>query len=1092
MSLAVSPDRLQLPESLRRQLLDFRRRVWLIKMIEALCVAAMGIMVAYLLLFAVDRVVDTPTWLRGTLFAAAALGCAAIPLALHRWVWRQRQLEQLALLLARKHPLVGDQLLGIIELARNEFEQARSRQLCEAAIREVAKDAQSRDFRTAVPNPRHRLWVGLLTIPVAIAIALVALFPDAARNAWARLAPWSQASRYTFAALEPLPDHLVVPHGEPFSLTARLTEKSDWQPAVAAATLGSQPKVQAALKSGQYQFDLPAQIESGSLAIKVGDVDRSVKIEPTLRPEMTSIVADVKLPAYLGRAQGQHKDVRGGTISLVMGADVTFTATAGRDLASAKVDGTEMGLAGARFSSPAIRVEGPRTVEFRWRDTLGLEGKEPFTLTVTGREDEPPTIGCEDLPRQKVILDTELLSFKITAGDDFGVRRVGIEWQGAENPGISAAAHGERVLAAGGNDKETLQLGGTFSAKSLGIEPQPIQLRIFAEDYFPGRARVYSAPYTFYVLTAEQHAIWLTEQLSKWHRQSLEVRDREMQLYETNKQLRALASEELDQPENRRKVEAQAAAERSNGRRLSTLVSSGEDLVRQAMRNPEFGVGHLEKWAEMLQILKDISGNRMPSVADLLKQAAQSPTLAANGKPTTPTRMAGQVRASGTGKPSVPAEKQAPAKPAPPRVADVESSQNSPPDPLKPQAPTPSKGGTPPQKLATTILIGKPQNTTPPPPTPAEQKVDEAISKQQDLLAEFDKIAEELNRVLANLEGSTLVKRLKAASRTQYKIGGKVSDQLGATFGVSPTRQTSAPSKVLGEMAELESKGSHDVSVIMDDMQAYFERRGYMRFKTVLDEMRTQDVVGSLRVLGDDLKKENGLSIAQTEFWSDTLDRWAEDLVDPACNGSCPGGKSPDSLPPSIVLEVLQILEGEVNLREETRVAQQAKAATKPEEHKTTGRKLSDTQDKLEDRTSKVTQRIRELPNSAKFFGYEINLLSKVSTVMNEASEILVRPETGSTAIAAETEAIELLLQSKRINPKKGGGGGSTPGGGGTGSTKDSAIALLGGGQNDKEVREDHGIAQSTGDSGPALPEEFRAGLDEYFSRLEKAPASGK
>jgi hypothetical protein len=25
-----------------------------------------------------------------------------------------------------------------------------------------------------------------------------------------------------------------------------------------------------------------------------------------------------------------------------------------------------------------------------------------------------------------------------------------------------------------------------------------------------------------------------------------------------------------------------------------------------------------------------------------------------------------------------------------------------------------------------------------------------------------------------------------------------------------------------------------------------------------------------------------------------------------------------------------------------------------------------------------------------------------------------------------------------------------------------------------------------TGDSGPSLPEEFRAGLDEYFNRLER------
>src|SRR5208282_6789345 len=168
-------------------------------------------------------------------------------------------------------------------------------------------------------------------------------------------------------------------------------------------------------------------------------------------------------------------------------------------------------------------------------------------------------------------------------------------------------------------------------------------VRIFTEDYFPGRGRVYSPSHLLYVLSAEQHAIWLTEQLSKWHRQSLEVRDRELQLCETNKQLRALSPDELDKPEVRRRIENQAVAERTNGRRLTNLVGTGEDLVQQAMRNPEFAVAHLEKWAEMLQILKDIAANRMPSVADLLKQASQSP-LAAATTPSAKRPMAGVVR----------------------------------------------------------------------------------------------------------------------------------------------------------------------------------------------------------------------------------------------------------------------------------------------------------------------------------------------------------------------------------------------------------------------------------------------------------------
>lgn len=161
------------------------------------------------------------------------------------------------------------------------------------------------------------------------------------------------------------------------------------------------------------------------------------------------------------------------------------------------------------------------------------------------------------------------------------------------------------------------------------------------------------------------------------------------------------------------------------------------------------------------------------------------------------------------------------------------------------------------------------------------------------------------------------------------------------------------------------------------------------------------------------------------------------------------------------------------------------------EEHDREARRLSGTQGELRERIDKVVDRIRDLPESDQHFGQEIRLLQAVSQVMNEATDILGRPETGSEAIAAETEAIELLLQSKRINPKGGGGGGANPGGGGSGTTNDSALALLGSGVNEKEQREDTGVSQATGTSGPLLPEEFRAGLDEYFNRIEK-PSSRK
>jgi hypothetical protein len=881
MLLSSQQRRLELPESLRTQMFAFRRRVWAIKLVEAGCGAVFGVLLAYLAMFLLDRVWDTPASVRFGIFVSALVSCALVPLVLHRWIWRQRRLEQLARLLSRTHPSIGDQLLGIIELVGSESEQARSIALCEAAIQQVAERATARDFADAVPNPKHLRRAVLALGALGIGLGLLGLYPAAAANAWARfLMPWRDTPRYTFAMVEELPDQLVVAHGEPFSMTVKLAEQTVSRPTQAEVRVGVQPPVVAQLADGQYEFELPPQIDAVWLDVRVGDFTKRLRLKPTLRPELSAVVADIALPEYLGRTQSGKKDVRGGAVSLVNGSQATFVATATRELAAAKVNGQPISPRGATVVSPATLVNGNRQLEFQWQDRFRLGGKEPFVLTINGREDEAPSIACDGLPQRKVVLDSEHLSFKVTAQDDYGVKRVGMEWRGLDKTNFKNPAAGERVLSAGGPDKELLELAGTFSATSLGIEPQPLHVRLFVEDYFPGRERVYSPTYLLYVLNAEQHAIWLTEQLSKWHRQSLDVRDREMQLFETNKQLRQLSADELNQPDTRRRIETQAEAERANGRRLSNLVASGEDLVKQAMRNPEFGVGHLEKWAEMLQILKDIAGNRMPSVADLLKQAAQAPQLAQNA-PANKAPMAGQVRTASPGKSSAGLKEQPPKRNDVPSIVDVESSQQPPNPNDKQQA---SSGNSSPRLgLPTTMLAGGGKGGD---SCPAGQKMDEAVAKQQDLLAEFEKIADELNRVLANLEGSTLVKRLKAASRLQYRVAGRLGDQVSDSFGVPATASKEAQRNLFQELSNQEAKSSQDLSNIMDDMQSYFERRRFVQFKTVLDDMLRQDAIGSLRQLGDDLHKENGLSMAQCEYWSDTFDRWAEDLVEPAAGGT--------------------------------------------------------------------------------------------------------------------------------------------------------------------------------------------------------------
>ena len=73
------------------------------------------------------------------------------------------------------------------------------------------------------------------------------------------------------------------------------------------------------------------------------------------------------------------------------------------------------------------------------------------------------------------------------------------------------------------------------------------------------------------------------------------------------------------------------------------------------------------------------------------------------------------------------------------------------------------------------------------------------------------------------------------------------------------------------------------------------------------------------------------------------LDRWAEELV-AASNCECKGGGDGDSLPPEIILKVMQVLRDEMQLRDETREAENSKPAVEVYQHKKLALALSETQ----------------------------------------------------------------------------------------------------------------------------------------------------
>lgn len=1106
-----------LPPILEAKLGDFRRRVWVVKLAEGFLAGLFGIALSYLLVFALDRLWETPGWVRlGILIAGGAVLFLGVPLKWHAWVWRQRRLEDAARLLRRTFPRLGDQLLGIVELARMDHAAAgRSERLVQAAMAQAADAVKDQDFSRAVPDARHRQWGWAAAGVLASAAMAFILANGAARNALARwITPLRNVERFTFTKLDPLPARLVVPYAEAFNLPVRLRSNTEWSPRQGSGRIGKQPPVHAKLSAGLYPLVFPPQKQDSALALSVGDARKTVLVQPHTRPELAEIIVRMRLPAYLGYKSEPVIEMRGGTISVLKGAQAAFEAKASRDLASAKLDGKTQKVDGQKIVTDYEPVTADVQREFTWKDQDGLTPREPLVLKIRAVEDAAPRIMARRESLEEVVLDSEVVTFDLTAADDFGVKQVGLEWIGSlTKEDGSTPIGGEKISAAGQPEKKELETRATFCATREGVAPQTLEVCAWADDYLPGRKHTLSAAFILHVLNKTDHALWLTEQFGKWLEAAKESYEREQQLHETNKELRALSAADLDRPENRRRVSQQAAAENANASRLESLTQSGRSLVVQATKNDEFDAKRLESWATMLKALKDIAANRMPSVADLLKQTADAPVGKATGgssgvmptqqrqtavaQPPKPQEGKSALSVSQGGTlPSAPApapaiDPKAPPKPAIPGLADREAGFNKPPEP-KPADPSaaqkPPGGGK--LRLPNTTLGAAPSkqkddDAAKPPESHAQEKMETAITQQKDLLAEFAKVSDQLGEILASLEASTFVKRFKAASRKQMNIASEINQKTLDAFGIERE-----PVKAAVPIAKDAKDQSQVVRVIQSDLDAYFQRKQDSRFKTILDEMKKTEIVRALANDGEMVSVNlSGQSLNGSEFWADSLDRWAEELV-AASNCKSSSTCSGDSLPPEIVLKVMQALRDEMKLRDETREAENSRAAVDPKKFNDAAALLGENQGGIGTHTQSAIEDIMALPDGDKKFGKELGLLGNVVAVMDEARGILITPETGPTAVAAETEAIELLLQAKRMSPKGGGRGGSNPGGGGGAATASSAaLADLGPGSDSTAAPIARPVGQATGRAGKEFPEEFKSGLDAYFGLLEQQPA---
>lgn len=635
-----------IPEGLRRQLEDFRRHLWRIKILEAVIAGVIGLVCSFLIVYGLDRIWQTPGFVRLIiLLVGVSLSVVFAPYWLHRWIWKHRRETELARLIARRYPGLGDRLLGVIELQNQKgHSDTLSPRLRAAAMEAVAVETGKRNLEGALPPPRHRKW-GIVALGLMIcAVVAFILTPRAGWNAFQRwLMPLSNTERYTFTWLDSPPTKLTVPYGEAFGIDLKLHKDSEQRPVHGMGRYGLQPEVSTNLDGEHYRFAFPGQQEKGTIIFHIGDVRHAVLVEPVLRPVVEKVSIHVKPPSYL-KIPDQLEDLNGSFFNAVEGSEVSIVLRTNRPLATASygpsklvvtdhLEGADftpvegpLNLNGVHGRTPFFKIgERPFEIPFMWKDKLGLEGDTKFSVRVDAFKDAAPSAYLQGIDRQKVMLPEETVDFEALAEDDFGIKVSGIEWKGEfTRPASGSPAAGEMKLAEGKPEDKRLSRPVAFSPAAVGITPQKIVLRAFAEDYLPNRGRVYSEPVILYVLTRDEHAQMLKSQFDRVITELEDVARREQNQLDENQRIEKLDGEQLQTEDGRKRLSTQEQEEAENLNRTADLTERMEKLMQDSARNGEINKETLKKMAESLKSLQELSQKDMPKVREKLDDSMSS------------------------------------------------------------------------------------------------------------------------------------------------------------------------------------------------------------------------------------------------------------------------------------------------------------------------------------------------------------------------------------------------------------------------------------------------------------------------------------
>ncbi|MGA2555835.1 MAG: hypothetical protein ABSG04_06120, partial [Verrucomicrobiota bacterium] len=393
----------------------------------------------------------------------------------------------------------------------------------------------------------------------------------------------------------------------------------------------------------------------------------------------------------------------------------------------------------------------------------------------------------------------------------------------------------------------------------------------------------------------------------------------------------------------------------------------------------------------------------------------------------------------------------------------------------------------------------------------------EAEKRAEEVLEALQKMAQNANKNLDQLQALTLAQRLRRVGEAEQGLGGQLATNLPDTIGLPPQDLPDKYRRINTSLVKRQGDAHDESTALQAEISRFYERTQKPNYGKVSQDMKDSHAADELDRMGGLIQSNITIQTSlDLTNWSERFQKWA-DALEPKSASQGGGGNGQGQPPLDLTQQLIALLrlrEKESNLRDQTGVLEWSKDSTP--DYKDQAASLAGTQGNLGQALDLIHQ-ATPVPDFDPPF-------HQVATAMQEAQVLLAKPQTDAVTDGTEARSMDALsdlinlinesAQRAQQQQQQEQAGGLTaeemafltrmmrasnqsgppgmqppsPGGNGggnlTGGTTDQPGRPAGGGASGRNaatrnVLKAAGIIQNS-------PAEFRDALENYFHNVEK------